>query len=61
MGTGLTWALGWAGVTGTLLGAGFASGSVALARRADSKLIGGDEDPVLSLEGDDSPLVLEGD
>lgn len=39
-------------VVNTLVGAGFASGSVALARRAD--------DPMLT-DGDDSPLMLDGD
>ena len=43
------------------LSAGLASGSVALAKRADRKLIEGEEDPVLSLEGGDSPPALEGD
>ena len=43
-----------------LLGAGFASGSVALARRSETKLIDGDEDPVLSLEGEDQPLLTLG-
>ena len=36
----------------TLLGIGSATGSVALARRKDTKLIEGEEDPVLSLEGE---------
>jgi hypothetical protein len=35
-----------------LMGAGFATGSVALARRGDTKLIEGEEDSILSLEGD---------
>lgn len=38
-----------------LMGAGFASGSVALARRADHRLIDGEDDPILSLPGDDLP------
>lgn len=45
-----------------ILTAGFASGSVALAKRADTKLIEGDDDSVESLEGDDEPLpALEGE
>ena len=45
----------------TLLGIGSATGTVALAKRADTKLIEG-EDPVLSLEGEDEPLpALEGE
>lgn len=43
-----------------LLGAGFASGSVALARRSDTKLIEGEEDPLLNLEGEDEPLLTLG-
>jgi len=39
-------------VTSALLGAGFASGSVAMARRADAKLIEG---------GDDSAFLLDGE
>ena len=39
-----------------LFSAGFSSGSVALAKRADTKLIEGDDDSVESLEGDDEPL-----
>jgi len=35
-----------------LMGAGFATGSVALARRADTKLIEGEDDSTLMLEGD---------
>ena len=35
-----------------LLGAGFATGSVALARRAETTLIEGGDDQLLSLEGD---------
>jgi len=35
-----------------LVGAGLATGSVALARRADTKLIEGEDDSVLILEGD---------
>jgi len=45
-----------------LVSAGFASGSVALAKRADNKLIEGDDDSVPSLEGEDEPLpALEGE
>jgi len=45
-----------------LLTAGLGSGSVALAKRADTKLIEGDDESALSLEGDDEPLpALEGD
>jgi len=36
----------------SVIGAGFASGSVALARRADTNLIGGEDDSALWLEGD---------
>ena len=44
-----------------LAAAGFSAGTVALAKRADRKLIEG-EDPALSLEGDDQPLpALEGE
>ena len=45
-----------------LLSAGVSSGSVALAKRADKKLIEGDDDSVLSLEGNDEALpALEGE
>jgi hypothetical protein len=35
-----------------LIGAGFASGSVALARKGDTKLLKGDDDELLRLEGE---------
>ena len=39
-------------VIDSLTGAGFAAGSVALAKRADTQLIEGDDETVLRLEGD---------
>ena len=47
----------------TTLGVGFGARTVALAKRgSDSKLIEGEEDPVLSLEGDDELLpAIEGE
>ena len=39
-------------VTSALVGAGFASGSVALARRADAKLIEGGDDTAFLLDGE---------
>ena len=46
----------------TVLGIVSATGTVALAKRADTKLIEGEEDAVLSLEGDEEPLpALEGE
>ena len=45
----------------TVTGVGFASGTVALAKRSDTKLIEGEEESVVSLEGEDEPLpALEG-
>ena len=49
-------------LTITLLSAGVSSGSVALAKRADKKLIEDGDDPVPSLEGGDEPLpAIEGE
>jgi hypothetical protein len=46
----------------TLMGIGSATGTVLLAKRSDSKLIEGAEDPALSLGGEDEPLpALEGE
>ena len=47
--------------TMAFLGAVSSAGTVAVARRGDPKLIEGDEDAGLSLEGEDSPPMLEGD
>jgi len=45
-----------------LIGAGASAGTVAIAKRADRKLIEGADDSVESLEGDDEPLpALEGE
>jgi hypothetical protein len=53
----------WGAVlTVALFSAGFSSGSVALAKRADAKLIEGAQEATPSLEGnDDSVLSLEGE
>ena len=42
-------------VANSLIGAGFASGSVALARREDSRLIEGEDEPAFLIEGEDDP------
>ena len=52
----------WQAAVPLILSAGgFGAATVALAKRADRKLIEGEEDPVLSLERDDSPPMLEGE
>ena len=45
----------------TLMGIGSATGSVALAKRSDAKLIEGDDDSVPSLAGDEALPALEGE
>ena len=45
----------------TATGVGFASGTLALAKRSDTKLIEGEEESMPSLEDDVDRLVLEGE